>query len=55
MPSNPPPASHPWRKVIRDHVYVANLRNRRDAIEASIKHLRAELAEVKKKLEEVDK
>ena len=55
MSARTPRADHPWRKQIREHVYVANLRNRRDAIEESIKHLKAELAEVKKKLAEVDK
>lgn len=55
MSARTPKASHPWRKAIREHVYIANLRNRRDAIEESIKHLKAELAEVKKKLEEVGK
>lgn len=52
MSSFVPPSDHPWRKKIRESVYIANLRNRRNSIEESIKHLQRELREIRAKLKE---
>lgn len=54
MSSFVPPADHPWRKQIRESVYIANLRNRRDSIEQSIKLLQQELREIRAKLKEAE-
>lgn len=54
MSSFVPPADHPWRKRIRESVYIANLRNRRDSIEQSIKLLQQELREIRAKLKEAE-
>ena len=55
MTARTPASNHPWRRSIREDVYTANLRKRRDSIEASISHLKAELKDIKKKLTEIDK